>query len=406
MPCEIQDESDTEAHHVGQRVCSAGTASRPIRVIAMIEATSVTGPAKNTIAFATRAAKREVGALNLSIVAFVRGDERRNSFVAAARTAGVAVDVIHERFVFDPGIISQLHKIVEARQPEIIQTHAVKSHFLLWLTQLHRRCRWIAFNRGYTRENLKVRGYNQLDRISLPRADQVVTVCEAFARDLQRVGVRRERIAVHHNMVLPFTPCSAEESERVRKMWALSPEELVLLSVGRLSPEKGHSDLIDAINVLRKMPVSRRFRLMIVGGGPEQEAIRRKIEHFGLAGLVTLAGQQHDIRPYYAVATVMVLPSHSEGSPNVLLEAMAAGVPAVATNVGGIPEIVTNEETALLIEPKKPCAMAKAIFRLLQDEPLSQRLSKAAAISALRYDPEHYCDYMVGLHRSVLHRQS
>lgn len=405
MSCNLQPQSETEAPPVAQPAGRALKPFRPIRVVAMMEATSVTGPAKNVIELATRAAKGKADRLELSVIAFTRGDEHRNRFVCAARAAGVIVDVIHERFAFDLEIIQKLREIVEARQPEVIHTHAVKSHFLVWLTRLHRRYRWIAFHRGYTRENLKVRGFNQLDRLCLSKADQVITVCEAFARDLRRMGVQRDKIIVRHNMVPRFTPCSAKESEEVRMRWAVPPDAHLVLSVGRLSPEKGHLDLIGAIHELRDMPVSRRFHLLIVGSGSQRSAIQQKIEHLRLSQLVTLAGQQHDIRPYYTAADIVVLPSHSEGSPNVLLEAMAAGIPVVATNVGGIPEIAANEQTALLVERKNPTALAKAILRLLKDERLRKQLGISAAKSALRYDPEHYCHSMTDIHCGLLQNQ-
>jgi glycosyltransferase involved in cell wall biosynthesis len=385
---------------------SSTALDRPIRVVAMMEAVSVTGPAKNVIEFATRLAARNAGhvRLELSVIAFVRGDERHNAFVAAARAAGVVVDVIQERFAFDIGVIPQLRKIVKARQPDIIQTHAVKSHFLVWLTRLHRRYRWVAFNRGYTWENLKVRAYNQLDRFSLSKADQVITVCEAFARDLQRIGIRRDRVVVQHNMVLPFAPCLPDETAELRKRWRIASDAIVLLSVGRLSPEKGHADLIDAINHLCKWRTGRNFHLLIVGEGPEQNAIQQKIDRLGLGDLVTLTGQQHNMRPYYSMADIVVLPSHSEGSPNVLLEAMAARLPTVATNVGGIPEIAKHGQTTLIVEKRKPQAIAEALLRLIKDEPLRRQLGQAGALCVAQYDPEHYCDFMIEIHRRLVRK--
>jgi len=375
-----------------------------IRVVSVMEATSVTGPAKNVIEFASRAATRgsHQGRLDLSIIAFVRGDERYNAFVAAARAAGVVVDVIHERFAFDIGVIPQLRRIVAARQPSIIQTHAVKSHFLVWLARLHRRHRWIAFHRGYTWVDLKVRAYNHLDRLSLPAADQVVTVCNAFASDLQRIGISGERIVVRHNMVLPFVPSMPEEVADLRRLWGIAAHSLILLSVGRLSREKGHSDLIDAINVLRAMPIRSTFHLVIVGDGPERKAIRQKIDQLGLGDLATLTGQQHNMRPYYSMADIVVLPSHSEGSPNVLLEAMAARIPTVATNVGGVLEIAKHGQTTLIVERKKPEAIAEALYQLIKDEPLRRQLGQAGALCIAQYDPEHYCDFMIEVHRCLL----
>src|SRR5215469_6544624 len=105
MSCNLQPQSETEAQPVAQPVGRARQPFRPIRVVAMMEATSVTGPAKNVIELATRAAKGQANRLELSVIAFTRGDEHRNRFVSAARAAGVIVDVVHERFAFDLEII-------------------------------------------------------------------------------------------------------------------------------------------------------------------------------------------------------------------------------------------------------------------------------------------------------------
>lgn len=374
---------------------------RSIRVVAMMEATSVTGPAKNVIEFATRTATRSTaqGRVDLSIIAFVRGDAHRNVFVSAARSAGVPVDVVDERFAFDIRVISQLRKIISRRNPDIIQTHAVKSHFLVWLTGLRGSRRWIAFNRGYTRENLKVRAYNQLDRLSLRKADLVITVCTAFARDLQRKGVRSDRIVVQHNMALPFTRSSPNQVTELRKTLGIPLNALVLLCVGRLSPEKGHSNLIDAVSQLREVPA---FHLVIVGEGQEHRALARKIEEMGLGRLATLTGHESNLDAYYSMADIFILPSHSEGSPNVLLEAMAAAIPTVATKVGGVPDITTDGRTSLLVPSKNPTAIAKALKRLLNDQQLRQELGEAGVQHAAQYDPAHYCDSMVETHRRLL----
>ena len=405
----ITPEPDVLGNSPAGQACtppSSATLDRPIRVVAIMEAASVTGPAKNVIEFAARAARRSThqGRLELSIIAFVRGDKRGNAFVLSARAAGVAVDVIHERFAFDIRVIPQLRKIIAVRNPDIIQTHAVKSHFLVWLTRLHRRYKWIAFNRGYTRENLKVRAYNRLDRFSLPKAHQVITVCEAFARDLQSKGIPRERVVVRHNMVLPFAPSLPNKTVELHKGWEIAPDAVILLSVGRLSAEKGHADLIEAIDQLHKARLGQTFHLLIVGEGPERNVIQRKIDQLGLRDIVTLTGQQHDMGPYYTMADIVVLPSHSEGSPNVLLEAMAAGISTVATNVGGVPEIAKHGETTLMVERKKPEAIAEALFCLIKDEPLRRKLGQAGALCAMQYDPEHYCDFMIDVHRRLLRK--
>src|SRR5207248_7230096 len=111
----------------------------------------------------------------------------------------------------------------------------------------------------------------------------------------------------------------------------------------------------------------------------------------GIGQRIIFAGQVTDVRPFYAMSDAFVLPSHTEGSPNVLLEAMAARVPIVATAVGGVPEIVENEESALLVPANDPAALAAAIVRLLTDADLGRRLTMNAAETVSKnHSPEEY----------------
>ena len=118
---------------------------------------------------------------------------------------------------------------------------------------------------------------------------------------------------------------------------------------------------------------------------------------------MTFTGQLSDIQPFYAMADVLVLPSHSEGSPNVLLEAMAANLPIVATAVGGVPEIVEDSKSALLVPASDPTAMATAIARVLADRHLAEQLTQnSAALVATRYAPEKYVRSLVEIYRKVI----
>jgi glycosyltransferase involved in cell wall biosynthesis len=212
------------------------------------------------------------------------------------------------------------------------------------------------------------------------------------------MGIPAERIAIRHNMVKPFVAPPAFEVARLREELGIPEGIPVILSVGRLSREKGHLDLIAALGRLR----GRSFRLVLVGDGPERDPIEKLCAGLGLTDAVILTGRQQDVRPYYAMADVVALPSHSEGSPNVLLEAMAAGRAVVATAVGGVSEIATDGENALLVAASDSEAMASSIARLLDDEELRRRLGSSAAKIAPSYTPEAYCESLLGIYRKVL----
>ena len=367
-----------------------------IKLLVLIEATTVSGPAKNLLGFfrllrSPEFQTEDLPRMEFSIVTFHRsgrlqldggGSSNRpqNAFVAAALAQGVEVDVISERFLFDPSVFGQLRNIVARRAPDIVQTHMVKSHFLTKLSGIGREHPWVAYHHGYTTTDLKMRGYNQLNRWSLPSATRVITVCGAFANDLSHAGVRPNRISVCHNSVEAPVYGSPEDSKALRKQLGVAEGEQVILSVGRLSLEKGHVDLVRALAALRKIAPSLRPKLIIVGDGPERERIATAAREAGLTEQLIFAGHTADVHPYYAIADILALPSHSEGSPNVLLEAMSAGLPIVAAAVGGVPEIASTEQNALLVAPNDTESFAHAIRRLLTDGELAQRLGRAAAL--------------------------
>jgi len=368
-----------------------------------MEADFVTGPAKNLIEFAQRAREtdRELPVVEFSVAAYRRGSEPESAFIQAARQADLTVDIINERGRFDRSVIEQVKRIATARDPDIIQTHNVKSHFFLrWSGLWHERA-WLAFHHGYTAEDFKMRCYNAVNRWSLRAPRHVVTVCGPFVEQLVGQGVPRGSISVLHNSIQPFPPVSPDAVRKARAALPAAEGTPILVTVGRLSREKGHVDLLEALAMVRAAG-GKFFHAVFVGEGIERERIQAARARLGLEEHVTLAGLQHDVRPYYAMAQITIMASHSEGSPNALLEAMAAGLPIVATRVGGIPEIATHEETALLVEARQPRAMAQAIQRLLKDRSLGERLAARAKAMSTSYSPEAYRRSLTAVYQRLL----
>lgn len=381
-----------------------------VKLLAVIEATTVTGPAKNLLAFCRRAAAPEplgegLPRVESTIVTFERAgaDGAPNAFVNAARAAGLETEVLRERFRFDTRVMGELRRVVERRAPDLLQTHMVKSHFFARLSGLGKRLPWVAYHHGYTTTDLKMRAYNQLNRWSLPAAARVVTVCGPFAAQLARTGVDPKRIRVLHNSVVAPQAPPAAEVAALRARLGVGEDEKVLLAVGRLSREKGHADLVRAIARLRETGPDARFKLVVLGEGPERSAVEEESRRLGVMERIVFAGHASDVRPFYALADALALPSHSEGSPNVLLEAMAAGVPVAATRVGGVPEIASDEETALLVPAHDPDALAAASGRLLSDTTFAQALALKAREHVLaHFSPEAYARALVGVYTELV----
>jgi glycosyltransferase involved in cell wall biosynthesis len=370
----------------------------PIRVLTLIENATVTGPARNAIEFG-RVAMPDV---EVTIVTYQRGPQE-SALASAARAAGLPVALVAERRRWDTQVFKQLRQVIAAMNPDILETRNVKSHFLVRLLGLQRQYPWVAWNHGYTETSSLDRMYTMLDRWSLRGAYRVVTVCQPFADAIAGLGVSRDRIRILHNSVRPFVIPAADEIARVRGEFAIQDHEAVIVSVGRLSHEKGHADLIQAAAKLAGMPGTSPFRVVIVGDGPERQPLQKLAVQLGMEKVVIFAGFQRDTRPYYAMATVVAVPSHSEGSPNVVLEAMAAGVPLAANRVGGVPEILQESVTGLMVEARNPEAMAKTIFQLLSNADLRSRLGSAARERAeSAHTPEAYRLALVEFYRETL----
>lgn len=351
----------------------------PIRVLAFLEANSVTGPARNLLEFCQIAPGIEppLGPIEVIVATFRRPGQRSSDpFLDAASRLGVPVEILAERNALDFSTLGKIRALCARLQPDLIQTHAVKSHFLMWLSGVARGIPWIAWHHGYTAPTIKQKIYNQFDRVSLRAARSVITVTGAFLPELQDYGIPAHRIQVIRNAIPPrWMEQAGELPTEFSRQAPGNSSAKVLLAVGRLSKEKGHADLIEAVALLQRRGLPE-FHVLLVGEGPERGALEALARERRVP--VTFAGQRSDVRPFYSLCDSFVLPSHSEGSPNVLIEAMAAAKPIVATTAGGVGETVEHRQEALLVPSGNPQAMAEAILELAEHPETASAIAAAA----------------------------
>ena len=380
-----------------------------IRVLVLLEGSTLTGPVKNVLEFCrlSRALPASTPVC-LSLATFVRSQgqgAKANQFLEEAAAQQVDVHTITERSAFDFRGLGRLKHLARQLSPDIVETHSVKSHFLVRLSGLSRAYPWIAFHHGYTNEGVKMWLYNQLDRWSLRAPTELVTVCEPFKKELASRGAPYRRIRVLHNGIAPDWLNQGRTGGPDTDNGIPSTQgraEAVVLAIGRLSREKAFPDLVAAVERFGRLRRGKPVRLVIVGEGAERARIEQAARDLAIQDRVTLVGQVSDVRPYYRMADVVAISSLSEGSPNVLLEAMAAGVPVVATSVGGIPEMVAGRDAVLLVEPANPDAMAAAIARLLADSESAHRMAaNACQLVATQYSPQNRARWLLDLYASV-----
>ena len=229
--------------------------------------------------------------------------------------------------------------------------------------------------RDYDVSLMKRRIYRRLLRLTLPWADRVICVSEALAQDVRAdcpAAVPLMRTVWNGVDSVWFS--ARGNRNKIRKECGAG-EGPVLLTVARLTKQKGHQFLIQALPGL--LAEWRSLVCVFVGEGESREALLDLARSAGVDQSCRFVGSKDDVVDWYAAADVVVLPSLSEGCPFVILEALAMSRPVVATNVNGVPEIIHDGGTGLLVPPRNSKALEAALRTLLRDPCLAARLAKA-----------------------------
>jgi glycosyltransferase involved in cell wall biosynthesis len=290
-------------------------------------------------------------------VTFHRTGRDRSPFLDYLERAGVRYVVIPENGPFDLGLFMRLRRVLAECAPDVIQTHGYKPTALAWaLRRAGASWPWVAFFHGATSEDIKVRLYTWLGNRMIGAADRVVLMSRAHLAQFSRV---RGKSCVVHNAALEL-PSEPSQAAVAPTFEGARPRIGV---VGRLSPEKGVDIFLHACAALAKRGVS--FSAVVAGDGPEREQLERLRDALNLAGRVDFIGATAAVSALYASLDLLVIPSRSEGLPNVLLEALRADVPVVATSVGAIPEVLESSPAGVVVPPGSADALADGITKAL-----------------------------------------
>ena len=281
---------------------------------------------------------------------------------------------------FDWRLVNELRRLLRHERFDVVHTHAWGTLCEGWLAARLAGVPHVVHGEHGTMET---RARNlQVQRFVWGRVDRVLSVSERLADRMAReVGYPRERIQTIHNGLDPAQWAAGNRNQTRAALGAASNEVLVL-AVGRLVRVKNHAMLLTAFARARTDGV--RCRLLIAGDGPLKPQLESLVRSLGIDADVTLLGERRDVPDLLAACDVFVLSSDSEGMSNTIIEAMAAGRPVVATDVGGNPELVADGETGVLVESGSAAAMAAAIAALATDCATRERMGAAGRDRACR----------------------
>jgi len=234
-------------------------------------------------------------------------------------------------------------------------------------------------------------------RLIFRLADLVIVNAEEIRDELAGCGwIAPEKIAVVHNGIDPARYEDLAGGPEFRRELGIPAEAPLLLNVGSLTPQKDHATLVRA--AARLADTAPESRVVIVGEGFLRDEIEGEIASAGVGGRVHLAGFRRDIRPALAAADVFVMSSDNEGMPWVLLDALAAGLPVVATDVSGTRACVEEGVNGQVVPPRDPAALAAACAGLLADGPRRADMGRASRrLAAERFDERRMIDGILQL---------
>ena len=270
--------------------------------------------------------------------------------------------------------LAHLYKIMKDRRPDIVHTFFFWSIIYGRMLKLTGTVKTLVENREDQGFNWGRHEYAWL-RWTKHLPDKIICVAEAVKQVvMDREGIEESRIEVVNNGT-DLQGGSPGMQEATRQELGFDADHLVLGMVANYNrPVKGVSDFLDAIPAIISEIPNARF--LFVGGGDEEDALRDKARTLGIAPYVIFAGYKKDIHRYYEIMDVSVLTSFSEGLSLTLLESMAYGIPIVATQVGGNPELVIEGQTGYLVPVKNHKILVDRIVKLLSNQGLRRNMGK------------------------------
>jgi glycosyltransferase involved in cell wall biosynthesis len=303
------------------------------------------------------------------------GPEEGREFIESAEQSGLeTIGLPTDRQL----AVRALVQCMRQEDVDVLCTHGYKADILGIVAARLARVPVACFLRGWTAENWRVRAYERADRWFLPYADRIVCLSNSQATRLTVRGSLAGKIRVVCNAI-DWRKCDENARNRarihVRECLQLPIDCRVVATAGRLSPEKGVADFLLAAS--RVYPNFPDVRFVIFGSGALRYELEQQVKNFRLQDRVTFAGFRRDLQDLLPGIDFLVNPSLSEEMPNILLEAMAFGVPVIATNVGGVSEIAGPEHSVRLVPPGLPQRLADTIRDLLMDSASARELAEA-----------------------------
>ena len=319
-----------------------------------------------------------------------------------ATAEGIRCHPIRIRNAIDLAAGVKLRAILKREHYDVVHFHTSRAHSMA------------PFARGFASTLLVTRRMDyRPNRVFAPllfnrAVDGVVAISDAVADSLAAAGVDRRRVTVVHSGVdcNRFRPPTAQERTDARGALGISDDEILISAVGALEQRKGHRYLIEAIGALAAPPASLKLKCFIVGQGSVHKVLQGEIAVIRSLDRIKLLGRVDDPRELLWASDIFAMPSLKEGLGVAALEAMASNLPVIASNVGGLREVVEDERSGLIVPPANSAKIASAIQRLAESDELRTEMGAAARVRVVEnYSMEKMAARTLALYRECVRKR-
>lgn len=290
----------------------------------------------------------------------------------------------------DLSVLYRLYRLLRALQPDLVHTHMAKAGTIGRVAARLARVPLVVHTyHGHVFHSYfgpaRTRFFLSIERSLSRLTDLIVTVGEKQRREILDYGIGTPNKVTSVPLGLELEPFLSSERHRgeLRAELGIGADVPLVGIVGRLVPVKGHADFIEAARLVSSRIPHARF--LVVGDGELRRELERQVLALGLGREVLFLGWRHDLPRIYADLDLVVLSSHNEGSPVALIEAMAAGKAVVATDVGGVSDVVADGVSGVLVPPREPQALADAISSVLARSELTSMGERGRAAVYPKY---------------------
>jgi glycosyltransferase involved in cell wall biosynthesis len=309
----------------------------------------------------TLATEQRASGKSVQVVQLVENGADESTVSMRLKVAGVDVHTVSLPPRAYASQLSALRRLAKAVAPDVIHTHGYVPDVLgAALRSLNRGPRLVSTVHGFTGGDWKNRVYERLQQLAFRRFDAVVGVSRRLSDKLKEAGISAARIHTIPNAWRPLNLLA--DAIEARHTLGIPSDVFSIGWVGRVSHEKALDVLVNALPHVVDIP----FHLTVVGDGPMRESVSQSAARLDVAAQISWVGVVENAARLMRAFDVLVISSRSEGTPMNLLEAMSAGVPLLATNVGGIPDVVSDDQ-ALLVPSNDPQALATGLRMIQRD---------------------------------------